>query len=327
MQDRLLYTDFNHLYLPFWKMNKDLFKDAFLQRKKSQLFYSTRQTKVKETLEAGSLLKSNKGLNILSIGAGDGTLDQCIIKGNQLKVDLYHAIDPVLSKFYSNFVEKVKSWDIPYVVEQKAFSEDYDLPPKNEITVNQLNGLIQPFCDFFGNDDNSGQNIFDLVIMSSMLYHVDHPGLAVKKARSLLKPGGVIIIFIQTLEINSEVYSYMVETSPPEFKEATHNYAMCDQDVMKELDDMKIPYTHDVYDDVGHCHDVTEYLASKGQSPAMMFRMCLEFQAQKKFDDWSEEQKMGVYEIVKRRAFQNGEGKDLAPDYLATIVVKAEDER
>ena len=189
-------------------LSKDQIK-AFLASKKCQLFLSTRQAKVKEVLEASSLLKRNKGLNILSIGAGDGTTDQCIIKGNQLEVALYYAIEPILSGFNASLEEKVKSWNIPYFIENVSFSEDYNLPRKDEVNVNHPDGSTKPLCKFVNSNENSGHNggIFDLVIMSSVLYHMDHPGLAVKKARSLLRPGGRIVIFIQSFEISSEVFS------------------------------------------------------------------------------------------------------------------------
>ena len=273
-----------------------------------------KQGKVKDMLEGNPILK-NKSLNILSVGAGSGSTDQFIVKENALNVSLYYVVDPAITDYHSMLDDRVKSWNIPYVIEKKSFSEKYSVPENAE--VNYPDGSTKPLSEMLPDDKDSG--MFDLIIMSGVLYYMDHPGMVIEKARSLLKRGGRIIIFIQTIEVGAEIYTHMVKTSPPEFQEKTSNYAMSSLDIVDELKTLNIPYTCDVSDDAILCHDVTDYLTKR--IPSKVFLEFLEFESQLGFEEWSEEQKTGVYEIVKKRSFVTSEGRYLAPDYFSTFIV------
>uniref|UniRef100_A0A7M5V6R4 Uncharacterized protein n=1 Tax=Clytia hemisphaerica TaxID=252671 RepID=A0A7M5V6R4_9CNID len=287
-----------------------------------------KQTKFKSILESNNLDK--KALKILSIGPGDGILDEILVKESQLDVTLYYAVDPVETEYHSKLEENVKTWKVPYAIEKKSFNENYS-PPQNILVTypdgsteslkeNDQNGRneeVIPGERFVSSSDmiQGAIGMFDVILMASVLYYVDYPGLTIQNARSMLSQGGRIIIFNQTEEVGAELYALMAQTSSIEFREQTSNYALSHLGIIRELDDLNIPYKCEINKDEVLCYDVTDYL--KNGTPLPYFS----FQTQKPFEKWTDEQRRGIYEIVEKRSFVSEKGRNLLPEDIATIVV------
>ena len=121
-----------------------------------------------------------KSMDVMSIGAGVGWLEDEIIRHPDLKVNRMLAIEPN-PKHAKKLREKAENWlDTFYEIDSAEFDEFYETTKR-----------------------------FDVILIVHTLYYIRNPIGAVIKAKSFLKPEGKIMIVIRGKEGGSELTSYI----------------------------------------------------------------------------------------------------------------------
>ena len=123
-----------------------------------------------------------KSIDMMSIGAGTGWLEDEIIRHPRMKVDSIVAIEPdperaeILREKSANWKDTITTVDLSY------FAENYEIAKQ-----------------------------FDVILMIHSLYYTREPIRAIEKAKSFLKPGGQVMIAIRGSKGGIELASCLHE--------------------------------------------------------------------------------------------------------------------
>ena len=110
----------------------------------------------------------NKPIDIMSIGAGTGWLEDSIIKHSEMKVNNILAIEPN-PVHVDKLREMGDKWnDTKFEIDSSFFDENYDTAKR-----------------------------FDVILMVHSIYGMKNPIESIPKAKSLLKNGGKCLIFVK----------------------------------------------------------------------------------------------------------------------------------
>ena len=123
-----------------------------------------------------------RAIDLMSIGAGTGCMENDLIKLHHLNLNRFLAIEP-----NTHHLQKLKltvaSWGMVEIqIDPISFDETYETCMR-----------------------------FDMILMSHSMYCMENPVAVILKARSLLKLHGKLIIFIQTDEGGHELYARMMQ--------------------------------------------------------------------------------------------------------------------
>ena len=207
----------------------------------------------------------SKSIDMMSIGPGTGWLEDDLIKHPQLKIKNLLAIE-------SNpcHVEKLKekslNWkNISFEIDPSCFDEGY-----------------------------ATEKRFDIVMMIHIVYYLKHPIDAIIKAKSLLKPGGKLIMFIQGEKGGCQlVYSIRAQTGRQVPSISNYNW-ITDAYVVDVLKRKNILCSvHEFID----FHDLTDFIERK-ETPGC--NDTISFFLQTKYEDIDEEFRDEVYQRVKK---------------------------
>jgi len=240
----------------------------------------------------GKILSGGSVSSMMSIGCGNGRLDELILKHNNISLSRFHAVEPdhELRKMLET---RLKSWNVAYHIEEKCFSETHEY-----------------------NGDG-----FDLIVMSSVLYYMDNVELSISKARSFLNPNGKLVIFHQTLPGGCEIFQYILKAQPDR-KENTFHYDICHLDVLRVLNEGGIPFKCYVTDDLNYGVDVDDFVRTfKDGCRKNVF---IDFMLQTPLAELGGKIQDDVFEIVKRSSFINDKNRYMLLDDYAVISITAE---
>eukprot|EP00794_Sanderia_malayensis_P018636 gene18636-20518_t len=115
-------------------------------------------------------LNGKPPIKLMSIGAGDGSLEDMLIKQLGLRVEYFHGVEPDGGRR-----EKLKKIEKTWQLTTESFIDDR----------------------FFGENFESDTK-FDLILMSHVLYSIPKPTEAILRARKMLKKEGKLVIFHNT---------------------------------------------------------------------------------------------------------------------------------
>ncbi len=111
-----------------------------------------------------------KNLDFMSIGAGTGCFEDALIKEKGLLVKYLYAVEPDSVRRAS--LERIATtWNTEYFIDDRSFGYDFEIKTTKK---------------------------FDLVLISHVMYFFQEPWRAILRARSFLKPGGVLLILNMT---------------------------------------------------------------------------------------------------------------------------------
>ena len=237
----------------------------------------------------GRMLAGGNVSSMMSIGCGNGRLDEFILKQNNISLSRFLGIEPD-GELRKKLETRLKSWNVPYHVESEYFSGTYSY-------------------------DGEG---FDLIIMSSVLYYMKDVGLAIAKARSFLNPNGKLVIFHQTLPGGCEIFRYLLKAQPVR-KQNTFRYDMCHLDVLKALNERGIPFKCNVTDDINYGVDVDDFV--RKYKEGYRKNTFIDFMLQTPLTELGKEIQDGVYEIVKQSSALNDKKRYILFDDYAAISI------
>ena len=145
---------------------------------------------------AGKFISDNdfdkKPVRMPSIGAGTGMFEKDLVERRGLLLEYVYVIEPN-SLHRALLDQTLKSLGIPYDIDGSYFGEDFNL---------KINGK-QP-------------SKFDIILLSHVLYGIDHPYQAVFQLQKFLKPGGKVLIFcLEETDAAPELFKYLTENSDP----------------------------------------------------------------------------------------------------------------
>ena len=140
----------------------------------AQLYITLKRRSDQDAIIRNGTMKSilskydGKTIDVMSIGAGIGWLEDEIIKHPHLKVNSMLAIEPN-PEHAEKLREKSTTWnDTIGIVDTSYFNENYDTARK-----------------------------FDVILIIHSIYYVENPADAIIKLRSFLKPGGHVLVAVR----------------------------------------------------------------------------------------------------------------------------------
>ena len=228
---------------------------------------------------------SGKTVNLLSIGAGTGMVEDHFVKNFDLKLSYYYAIEP--NEFHRLGLKKtIHNWNVDHKIDSDYFT------PRMEI-----------------NDR------FDIVLMSHCLYYMEDPLGAMLKAKSLAKPqGGKVIIFHHTDE-SASVFRHLRKSATPD-RSLIIDRGLSSKELSRMLD--KSGIKHDV--SVAHSIvDVDDFIEERNTPTA---NDVITFILQTRFEDLKEDLKNDVFCMTKEMSFKNKDGKHVLAIPTAMIQIE-----
>jgi len=149
-----------------------------------------------------------KPIDFLSIGPANGIVEDNFMKRNGLRLRSYHAVEPN-NFFREELKTTISEWsnEIKCTIEPHYFTPNYPLEKK-----------------------------FDLVLICQSLYAMPDKLGVIKKAHSLLKKGGKLMIFHQSKEVvtNQFIKTYLVSNQINDENVPLNAYEL--SDMLKAID-------------------------------------------------------------------------------------------
>ena len=228
-----------------------------------------------------------KRFDLMSIGAGVGWLEDDIIRHPDLKVNVIVAIEPN-PEHVEMIREKSANWiDTISYIETGYFNEGYN-------TVMR----------------------FDVVLMVNSIYYIRDPIGVIIKAKSLLKPGGQIMIVMQGEQGNFEVTSCLhkqVKFS----QQSMYTYNLENSVLLVEkLQKNSIKYRMQNFNGI---LDVTDFIERK-DTPTC--NDTISFILHSKYEDLDNDLQDEIYKIVNERAIVTKDNRYLYSHVNSLIVIE-----
>ena len=213
-----------------------------------------------------------RAIDLMSIGAGTGCLENDLIKLNHLNLNSFLAIEPNAHQL-EKLKQTVASWGMANIqMDPRSFDETYETCKR-----------------------------FDIILMSHSMYCMENPLAVILKARSLLKRGGKLIIFIQTEEGGHEIYTRMMQEVT--MQHPINDHFVTSKSISEALE--KNGIKHDVK--IGQSHiDVTDFI-ERNSTPT--FDDNITFLLQSDYSGLKEDLQKSIYEIVRERTILAENGK------------------
>lgn len=228
---------------------------------------------------------NGKPIHLMSIGAGNGCLEGDLIKKFGLKASFFYAVEPN-KELRVRLQKEISEWSI----------DDHEIIP-----------------DYFTTDFKTEKR-FDLIMMSHCLYYMKDPIGVVMTAKSLLKPNGKIVIFIQTEQGGNELYNHFLKHVEPSSGPIS-DHALSSAQIIGAFGKAGIEYGFQYGPST---LDVTDFIEKR----ATQKRYCVvTFFLQTKYEDLPEKLQTEIYEMVKERCFIDEDGKYMFKHPTAMIVI------
>ncbi|XP_065068985.1 carnosine N-methyltransferase 2-like [Rhopilema esculentum] len=230
---------------------------------------------------------NGRKIDLMSIGAGTGCIEDNLIQQCDLKVKMFLAIEPNIAH-RNQLQATVASWgEVDLEIDPSYFDETYKTEKK-----------------------------FDLILMSHSMYCVDNPVQIMIKAVSYLKPSGKLIIFNQTERGGHELYLHLrrnvsMDNRPINDHFVTTKYiadALLNNGINFELSEA--PSTL----------DVTDFIKQNGSSTA---NDVVTFFLQTNYEALNDDLKKSIYEMVKDRCVDDEHGRHMFSHPNGMVFVSA----
>lgn len=226
-----------------------------------------------------------KAIDLMSIGAGTGCLEDDFIHELGLKVATFLAIEPN-SDHLSELKQTVSKWgDVKLKIDSQYFDDKYETSSK-----------------------------FDMVLMSHSMYCVNNPTSVILKAKSFLKPNGRLFLISQTEKGGHELFARMMEVVT--MNQPINDHFVTSKGISEALVNNAIK--HQVKMGPSHL-EVTDFIERRN-SPTANDVVTFFLQT-----DYSKLEKLlqdEIYEMVKERSVQMKDGKHMFCHPTGMIVVE-----
>ena len=236
-------------------------------------------------------------VRMLSIGAGTGLFEKDLAERRGLLLEYVYVIEP--NSLHRVLLDQtLKSLGIPYDIDGSYFGEDFNL---------KMNGKEQP-------------PKFDIILLSHVLYGIDHSYRAVFQLQKFLKPEGKVLIFcLEETDAAPELFKYLTENSDPSVfnpKLAIQDHSVTVQKITSYIQD-KCPELVVSLMKYTARADVDDFVRRDG---SMKNDDVITFFAQAEYSQLSDRAQKEVYDIVLKHC-DVVNGKYFIRTYGAAIVI------
>ena len=225
-----------------------------------------------------------KAIDLMSIGAGTGCIENDLIKQHNLNVKSFIAIEPNEAHL-EKLKQTVAAWgNIKMEIDSRYFDEKYETLKR-----------------------------FDMILMSHSMYCMDNPVAVIIKAKSLLKSDGKLVIFSQTEKGGHELYARMKQEV--DMDRPINNHFVTSKFISKALRNNAIK--HDVKMGPSHI-DVTDFIKRR------ITPKCndnITFLLQTDYLSLSGDLQEAIYEMVRERVTTTENGKQMFSHPTGMVVV------
>ncbi len=229
---------------------------------------SSEHEKMKDLI--GPVLNEFQGkhIDVMSIGAGDGSFEDALIKQQSLMLKYFHGIEPDGHR-RPTLQDIVSTWNTEHFIDERYFDENFETDKK-----------------------------FDLIIIAHVLYHVKQPIEAILKAKSFLASNGKLIIFLDTRKGSIELVSKLKPNFEASVQRLGHPWSLTIEDLSENLD--KLGQSHKLTKEMTHA-DVTEFIQKQETDTA---NDVISFLTQTRFDKMPKDLQKDIYDMVEERCVQ-----------------------
>ena len=205
-------------------------------------------------------------IDVLSIGAGKGWLEDYLIRHSGLEIKSIVAIEPNI-----NHVEKLM-----------------------EKSANWTNTIINIDSSYF-DADFAIEKKFDVVLMIHSIYYLKNQIDSIMKAKSLLKPRGNLLMVVQGEKGGFELASLLHDQAT--IVPSTYNYHPISAECV--VDSFKNMGAGCQIREIIDAHDVTDFIQRKGTPTC---NDTISFFLHSKYEELEQKLQDDVYAMVKKNA-------------------------
>ena len=173
-------------------------------------------------------------IQLMSIGPGDGSFEDGLIKNYEMSLSYFHAIEPS-KKEVTKLQKVIEEWNVKNKIEEIHFTPDFSTTEK-----------------------------FDLILMAQVMYHIPSPAGVVSRARSFLKPNGKLLIIHQTEESMCTIHRNFLSMASYALKPVSDPSVSTQvlSDILTKND-----ISHYITEEAGYL-DVSDFIAKRKKSSA-----------------------------------------------------------
>lgn len=228
-----------------------------------------------------------KHVDFMSIGAGTGCFEDALIKEKGLLVEYYYAVEPNDVR-RADLERIVPTWNTDYFIDDRKFAGDFEIKTTKR---------------------------FDLILISHAMYFFREPWRAILRARSFLKPGGVLLVLNMTevgyADVQREFFKVAQITGTPIYSSEVTTKSMS-----QELDQASVP--HKVVTKESRL-DVTDFI-KKRETPTA--NVLVDIIICTRYADLPENIQSVVYEAMNERSSEEN-GKVLFSYDIGVIEIRS----
>ena len=227
----------------------------------------------------------NESIDMMSIGAGIGWLENCIIKHPCMKITSILAIEP---------------------------NPDH-LPKLREQSNAWTDTVVQIDSSYFNAHYETSQK-FDIVLMVHSIYFIDDPLEAIIRAKSFLKHGGQLIIIVQGDQGGKELACHLYARADGAQNILSRNWI----DTKFVVDGLKQNNIKYEVENVKISHDVTDFMEKSDSADSSD---TVSFFLQTDYKDLDNQLQDEIYQLVKKHVTTTEDNRHIFNHQNGIIIV------
>ena len=238
----------------------------------AKLFNTLKRTSDLDTIIRNGIIQpilnkyADKAIDVMSVGAGIGWLEDEIIRHPNLKINSILAIEPN-QKHAEKLKEKSLNWKYTTSnIDTSYFSENYDTEMR-----------------------------FDVILMVHSIYYLENPTDAIIKLKSFLKDGGQVMIDVRGEKSGFELVKCMQEYLKIPTSTCIYGSLYHAGMLIEDLKENDIKYQKQEY---MASIDVSEFIERK---PTPFSNDCVSFLLHTRYENLDKELQEEIYKIVRNR--------------------------
>ena len=258
----------------------------------AKMFITFKSKTDEDTIIRNAVLKpmienyGDRSIDIMSIGAGKGWLEDEIIRHPQMKVKSILAIEPN-PEHAMKLRETSLQWTKTTVnIDQSYFDENYETA-----------------------------HTFDVILIIHSIYYFENAIDAIIKLKSILNPGGQIMLAVEGEKGGNELASHVYGQNNNVLPTCSFNW-IAGEFLVRGLKSNNLKFKLQTFTSV---NDVTDFIERK-DTPSC--NDTVSFFLNTKYEDLDKELQDDIYKMVKDRAIVTKDNKKLFPEDNTFITVE-----
>ena len=241
---------------------------------------------IRDVIIKALLLKyENRSIDVMSIGAGIGWLENCIIKHPCMKIRSMLAIEPNPDHLVK-LREQSDAWtDTVVQIDSSYFNAHYETSQK-----------------------------FDIVLMVHSIYCMNDPLETIIRAKSFLKHGGQLIIIVQGDQCGKELACHLYARADGAQNILSRNW-IDTEFVVDGLKQNNIKYE---VENVKISHDVTDFMEKSDSADSSD---TISFLLQTDYKDLDNQLQDEIYQLVKKHVTTTEDNRHIFNNQNGIIIV------